>query len=146
MVLFKYKVFRIYSKNFVLFHNFNNNHKRRINHINFNTAQFRYTGQYRTDITYKSTNEIGKLFKPSSKIVIAYKNNQMTKEEYTKQYYELMRNSYQQNKEKWQDVLNQSRLVFVCFCNLQKVDFCHRLLLKDILIKLGAIYDGEIEI
>jgi len=68
----------------------------------------------------------------------------MTEEEYTTEYYIQMRQSYRNNKQKWTDVLNSSRYVFVCYCN--STSFCHRKLLTKILIKLGAIFDGEIEI
>ena len=110
--------------------------------MNFNTSQFRYSDQYRCDITYKTKDPIGKLFAPTSKLVFTYKNKEIDDEEYTKQYYTLMRNSYRNNKQQWQNVLNQQRFVFVCYCNSKS--FCHRKLLTDILIKLGAEYDGEI--
>lgn len=76
-------------------------------------------------------------------MVFNYKNKKINEEEYTEQYYKLMRNSYRNNKQKWIDVLNSNRYVFVCYCNSNS--FCHRQLLTKILIKLGATFDGEIE-
>ncbi len=111
--------------------------------LNFNTAQFKYSGQHRIDITYRTKDSIGKLFCPNQQLVFNYKNEKINKEEYTIQYYQLMRNSYRINKDKWLYVLNNNhRFIFVCYCTTDT--FCHRLLLKDILIKLGGIYDGEI--
>jgi len=106
--------------------------------LQFNTAQFSYRGENRFDITY-ATNSI---FSPTKQLVLSYKYNNMSKKEYTKKYYELMRKSYKTNFNKWQDVLNREHLTFVCYCN--KSSFCHRFLLKDILTKLGAKYLGEI--
>lgn len=66
----------------------------------------------------------------------------MPEEEYTREYYEMMRTSYAQNRERWEQLLGQEEVVLVCFCSRDK--FCHRHLLKDILVKLGAEDMGEI--
>lgn len=111
--------------------------------LHFNTSSYRYSGICRCDITYKSTDKVGQLFAPTKQLVHQYKFNSMSNEDYTNQYYQLMRQSYRQNKEKWLTIINSDEhYVFVCYCKANT--FCHRYLLKDILIKLGAIYDGEI--
>ena len=111
--------------------------------MHFNTSQFRYSDIYRCDVTYRTKDPIGKLFCPTAKLVFDYKNGKIDEKEYTVRYYELMRNSYRQNKQQWLNVLNgDNRIVFVCYCNSES--FCHRKLLVNILTKLNGIYDGEI--
>lgn len=97
-----------------------------------------YKGKHGFDITYK-TNSI---FSPTKELVYAYKYKGMSQEEYTKRYYDLMRRSYINNKEQWQEVLDEPYNVFLCYCKANS--FCHRYLLKDILIKLGKDYQGEL--
>ncbi|HKL43805.1 MAG TPA: DUF488 family protein [Candidatus Absconditabacterales bacterium] len=106
--------------------------------LQFNTSQFSYRGKNRFDITYKANS----IFSPTKQIVYGYKYNNMSQKEYTKKYYELMRESYKNNFNDWQTVIKQPHLTFVCYC--KKNDFCHRYVLKDILIKLGCEYLGEI--
>jgi len=106
--------------------------------LQFNTSQFSYRGKNRFDITYKANS----IFSPTKQIVYWYNNMSKDKENYTKKYYELMRESYKNNFNEWQSILNKEHLTFVCYC--PKINFCHRFLLKDILIKLGAKYIGEI--
>ena len=103
------------------------------------TSQYRYSGKNRLDITVKSGD---KTFAPTCDIVIKVKKGLMTEEEYTKEYYKLMRKSYKENKNKWDKLLSQDEVVLVCFCRTE--DFCHRYILAEILVKLGAEYKGEI--
>lgn len=103
------------------------------------TSQYRYSGKNRLDITVKSGD---KTFAPIWDMVSKYKKGLITEEEYTKEYYKLMRNSYKNHKDKWDQLLDQDEVVLVCFC--KKGSFCHRYLLAEILVKLGAEYRGEI--
>lgn len=103
------------------------------------TSQYKYKGKNRFDITVKSGD---KTFAPTWEMVMNYKSGKISEEEYTEQYYERMRQSYQNNRKRWDWLLDKEEIVLVCFC--KKGDFCHRLLLADILVKLGAEYEGEI--
>ena len=103
------------------------------------TAQYEYEGANRFDITVKTGEQ---MFAPTWDMVIDYKEGRIPKEEYTKQYYEKMRKSYTTHKDTWDWLLRQKEVVLVCFC--KKGDFCHRYLLKDMLVKLGAVYIGEV--
>lgn len=102
------------------------------------TSHCKYKGTNKLDITVKSGD---KAFAPTWKIVMDYKNYKISKEEYTDKYYQLMRKSYNENRDRWNDLLNQEEVVLTCFC---REGFCHRYLLKDILVKLGAADMGEI--
>jgi uncharacterized protein YeaO (DUF488 family) len=109
--------------------------------MEFYTAQYRYSGQDRMDITAKSKEPLGKIFSPTWKIVDAYKYHNMSEEEYSLRYLHEMRISYLKYREKWNEVLNKSLITVVCFCPAG--EFCHRLELAKILQTLGAKYNGE---
>jgi uncharacterized protein YeaO (DUF488 family) len=104
------------------------------------TSQYNYKGDNRLDITVKTGWNI---LAPTWDMVMNYKNGNISQEEYTKQYYNKMRTSYVNRKDDWNWILKQEEVVLVCFCKAG--DFCHRLLLADILVKLGAEYLGEIK-
>lgn len=103
------------------------------------TSQYKYKGEDRYDITVKTSD---KTFAPTWDMVMGTKQGKMTYKEYTEKYYELMRKSYKNNRRKWDELLNRDRVVLVCFC--RPGEFCHRILLAEILVKLGAQYIGEI--
>jgi uncharacterized protein YeaO (DUF488 family) len=91
------------------------------------------------DITVKSGD---KAFAPTWKMVMGSKQGRNTDEEYTRQYTELMRQSYKSNRQRWDEVLNLDEVILACYCKADS--FCHRYLLKDMLVKCGAEYVGEI--
>ncbi len=75
-------------------------------------------------------------------MVTQVKNGLMSEKEYTDKYFALMRQSYRDHRDIWEEVLNREEVVFVCFCKSGK--FCHRYLLANIFVRLGAKYMGEI--
>jgi len=105
------------------------------------TSQFNYSGDDRLDITVKTKDPLGKIFAPTWDIVIPYKQKTLTEKEYTEIYLSRMRESYKNYLAKWQTVLNKNLITLVCYC--RKGQFCHRLILANILQKLGAEYVGE---
>jgi len=92
------------------------------------------------DITVKSGDEA---FAPTWKMVMGSREGSISQEEYTRQYYDLMRQSYRQNRERWDEVLAADEVILACYCRAGS--FCHRYLLKDMLMKRGAAYVREIE-
>jgi len=103
------------------------------------TSQFNYTGVDRYDITAKT----GSIFAPTWEMVVDYKisGNEFT---YTHIYNIRMRESYKNNTWKWQEMVNMSirdDITLVCYC--KSGDFCHRVLLAEMLQKCGATYKGE---
>lgn len=106
--------------------------------LKFYTAQYRYSGKDRLDITVKTGN---KLFAPTWDMVTSVKNDSLSKEEYQKQYKKLMIKSYNKNRIEWEKLLSRDEVTLVCFC--AKGEFCHRLLLAKLFAKLGAEYMGE---
>jgi len=70
-----------------------------------------------------------------------HKNKIISNEEYTKQYLERMRISYMHHRGKWNEILNMDDVTFICFC--KRNSFCHRYILANIFVGLGAVYMGE---
>jgi hypothetical protein len=91
------------------------------------------------DITVKSGD---KAFAPTWKMVMGSKQDRITDEEYAHQYTDLMRQSYKSNSQCWNEVLNLDEVILACYCKADS--FCHRYLLKDMFVKCGAEYIGEI--
>jgi len=102
------------------------------------TSQFRYIGPDRFDITVKEKT----IFSPTWDIVDRYKNGLINEQTYSEIYKQLMLNSYYNNLNKWNEILNKERIVLVCYCKPNT--FCHRYLLVQYLKELGAEYCGEI--
>jgi len=109
------------------------------------TAQYRYSGPNRVDITTRKTHPHGQWFAPDWETMVKpYKNGDITKEIYTQRYWKHMQLSYQIHKESWKWLLSQPEITLVCFC--RPGDFCHRIILaRDILDKHfpNTIYKGE---
>ena len=105
------------------------------------TAQYRYSGDDRLDITIKGKDPIGRIFAPSWKMVMGSKEGKISWDEYQKMYRELMQNAYRQHRDTWDNILNRDEVTLVCFCKSDPT--CHRYLLADYFSKLGAEYLGE---
>ena len=103
------------------------------------TSQFRYNSNDRYDITVKTGDPD---FAPTWDMVMKYKNGSLSEEDYIEMYRQLMLNTYNTKREKWNKILNKDRITFVCYCAANK--FCHRKLLAKYFEKTGASYEGEI--
>lgn len=107
--------------------------------VRISTSQFAYTGPDRLDITFKTGDPV---FAPTKWLVYQYKYHGMSEEEYIRQYTIQMEQSYINNKQRWNQLLNQDTVVLVCYC--RSGEFCHRVILANLLVQLGAKYCGEI--
>jgi hypothetical protein len=105
------------------------------------TAQYRYPGPHRLDITVKGKDPVGKVFAPTWPMVTAHKNTQ-DNDAYIASYHKMMSSSYTFNRKIWEELLDRDYVVLVCFCAYGK--FCHRHLLSQYLVQLGAENMGEI--
>lgn len=112
--------------------------------MNIYTSTINYSGKHKLDITIKS----GDIFyAPTWKMVMAFKQNKYSKEEYTKDYLDIISRRFNNPKNDWKikSLLKKEIIVFCCYCKPKH--FCHRILLANYLAKnYGAIYKGEIEI
>lgn len=84
-----------------------------------------------------------KAFAPTWEMVKGIKEHTLSEEEYTKQYIFLMRKSMVDNRDKWLALLEKPEFAIACYCGPN--DFCHRFVLKDILLKLAKQKNIEIE-
>lgn len=99
------------------------------------------------DITVGSGN---RAFSPTWDILMDYKNKKHDNPEdtYTQRFTEHMRYSYLTNKVEWMTLIKHDEVAIGCYC--RPGEFCHRLLLVDILEKvckansIAFEYIGEI--
>ena len=106
------------------------------------TARVTYSGQDRVEVTAKA----GSVFGPSWPLLNRFlsvrragKETEETWIEYQAAYLAEMRGAYRRNKSAFHD-LARSNATLVCYCT---GTHCHRFLLAEILVKLGATYHGE---
>lgn len=93
------------------------------------------------DITAKSGGKPWIIFAPTWNIISDYKDGRITEQEYTDRYYNLMRNRYKTNRDTFQELISRaicSDVALACYC--PKGEFCHRVLLKDILLKIEPLF------
>jgi len=105
------------------------------------TAQYRYKGDDRLDVTTSNKTEKGKAFMPDWSLVNGLKKGLITEEEYERRYHQQMVKSWCSNRRVWHDVMERDKVTLVCFC--PPGAFCHRVLLAQYLEKCGGIYMGE---
>lgn len=98
------------------------------------------------DITVKS----GILsFAPTWDNLRAYKAGLVSKEEYTRRYYEKVITSSDYNVGDWQRLVQNKRMAFACYC--RSGDYCHRHLFSPLAItylqNLGhqVVFHGELQ-
>lgn len=109
------------------------------------TAQYRYSGHDRLDITVKGNHPVGKVFAPTWDMVMRYRQDGNQKI-YTDAYYTLMTQRWQLYREAWDMIAQMCQyqdVTLVCYC--PKDNFCHRHLLVDILKQYNSNirYGGE---
>jgi hypothetical protein len=107
------------------------------------TAQIKYSGRDRLDVTIKSATEVGKLFAPTRNMVFGHKTGKYTDEQYTKMYHDLLANRWNTDKDGFRQItVNMVSMLagtitqpagadftLVCYCAAGK--FCHRVLLAN---------------
>jgi hypothetical protein len=70
--------------------------------LQFYTAQYRYKGEDRLDITVKGKHSLGRIFAPTWDMVMGLKEGRIDWLTYCGQYSELMLKSYGENRGKWE--------------------------------------------
>lgn len=108
--------------------------------LEINTSTIRYAGPGRLDISRKSGDAV---FAPTWDMVNGYKACLINTQEYTTEYYELMRQSYKNNFKRWMEVLSMNSVTLCCYC--PPTEFCHRHLLVDILTKVASRHGVKVE-
>lgn len=110
------------------------------------TAQYRYKGPGRVDITFKTTSVFGAVFAPTEQLVYGYKYHGMPEKDYKKQYFKLLDARATAHPEPFNQLTQialdgDKYLALVCFCPPDA--FCHRLLLMEYMEAFGMPYAGE---
>lgn len=100
------------------------------------TAQYKYRGQDRLDITVKGQDPVGRAFAPTWSMVTLLKKGVMSEKDYMDQYYRLINRRWEEDRSAWDYIWSQETVTLVCFCPVGA--FCHRYLLQNILIHQGA--------
>lgn len=112
-----------------------------------------YNGLHGLNVTRGSAGPYGLPFAPSDALLRAGQSdkNRAKKDEaalalvfewYAMLYREEMRESYRAHRRAWEELLHREHVVLLCYCG--RAQFCHRSVLAEILVKLGASYEGEI--
>ncbi len=128
------------------------------------TSRIDYIGPDGLNVTRKSGTSLGKTFAPSWSILRpaleglehaktlrsrglymeAQQIEDQTWELYSNLYTQEMRESYKNNQVEWKQLLGMRRVVLLCYC--KDANICHRSVLANILIKCGAVYNGEVSV
>jgi len=94
------------------------------------------------DITVKSAT-FGKPFAPTWGIVSGYRKGEISVEEYTEAYLQILEDSLAENGEFWNRMMNSgASIAFLCYCPAG--DFCHRVLLAEFVQNLGKKMGVEV--
>lgn len=105
------------------------------------TAQYRYNGNDRIDVTITSAKYPWNVFAPTWEMVMEYKRSK-NEEVYIKQYGTIIDKAFELYPQQLFDLIRSDRTItLVCFC--RPGDFCHRVLLAKHFESLGATYCGE---
>ena len=109
------------------------------------TAQYRYPGRDRLDITVKGNCPAGKLYAPTWPMVRGIQSGHLSEEEYTGMYYNLLINRWETQGQEMLRLVEMVRdrdVTVVCF--EPPGEFCHRHLLVKFLQHNWAVeYGGE---
>lgn len=116
--------------------------------LTVHTARVSYGGSDRLDVTRKGGNRLGIYFAPSWDLLSPYlakrKAGTLTDHDWTAYvaaYTREMRESFLTSRRLWDAVLAMPEVTLVCYCT--DPARCHRTVLAEILVKLGATYAGE---
>lgn len=88
-----------------------------------------------TTVKSASTDE-GRILAPTWDMVNGHKSGEITWEEYTTQYTDLLRGRYRSHPDLFMSILKRDRVVIGCYCNAGEP--CHRHLAVDILKKIAT--------
>lgn len=102
------------------------------------TAQYRYCGPDRFDITVKGQDGMGKHFAPTWNMVMDHKNGVITDQQYVDRYIPILHSIPQHV---WNWFFNAEVRTLVCFC--PETAFCHRNILANHLVQTyGVKWEG----
>ena len=101
-----------------------------------------YKGSDKLDITVKSGRGIGRELAPTWELVRGFKQEKLSWEEYETAYLSMLRKVWVEKRWVFRRLFRMSRVTFVCYCRDDR--FCHRRLLREVLVKIGKKYGIEV--
>ena len=107
------------------------------------TAQFRYDGKDRIDITSRTSDMIGKLFAPPWSLVSDFKDGRLTEDKYTDIYSDILLQGIASSPAVWVKFIALDEATLVCYCKAG--DFCHRVVAAHFCLTMTPVveYIGE---
>ena len=101
-----------------------------------------YKGSDKLDVTVKSGRGIGRELAPSWELVRGFKSGKLSWEEYETGYLEMLRKVWIEKRWVFRRLFRMGRVTFVCYCKSDAQ--CHRRLLREVVVKIGAKYGLEV--
>ena len=100
----------------------------------------------------REAGDLGWMWDGAERIAIYAQADRMKRETwawYEPAYIQEMRDCYKAHRSAWQTELARARRVYQCFCPIDKTkpieeQHCHRIVLRSIFVKLGAVDGGEL--
>ena len=114
------------------------------------TAQYKYSGDDRVDITVKGDQYPGNILAPTWEMVRGLQKQKLTQWDYTTQYFSLLIHRSWVMSAMFQSAMRdlttpREQMTLVCFC--PSGEFCHRILAARMLENMGVgKYIGERQI
>ena len=111
------------------------------------TAQYKYSGDDRIDITVKGNTPPGNVLAPTWAMVRGLQAGKITQWDYTIKYFSLLMTRTMSIGDAWRSTLDQivydrKSITLVCFC--PPGEFCHRVLAANMLQHMNyGVYHGE---
>ena len=109
--------------------------------LHVQTARVSYRGEHGLDITRKSGTELGLVFAPSWDILRPALDHRKALEKLDAAALTAGQNAYL--RDRLAEPMWRERVVLLCYCRDR--DRCHRRLVAEMLVKLGAADEGEVE-
>ena len=118
--------------------------------LTIKTAHISYKGtddEIVINTTVGSATGIGKAFAPTWDMVMGSKKGKISWEEYTAQYLKLMRQRFAEDSGAFGTAVLFEDIVLTCYCqdSSEGEQHCHRYLLVDLLTKVAASMEIEVE-
>lgn len=117
--------------------------------LRFHTAPMSFRGDDKLDVTRGTGGPFGQAFAPSDELLwplIAKRKRQGLTDadwaDFSDRFRAEMRESYRRRRADWEALLGGETATLCCHC--PRPERCHRGLLASILVRLGAVYEGEV--
>ena len=109
--------------------------------LNVYTADSSYEGDDRIDVSFHGGHF---MLAPPKHLLVDYKLGKIREDNFRKQYFDVLENSFVQYQHTWDAVLDKEKIVLVCTCNADDKT-CQRYFIIQFLKKFGAAYKGKVK-